>query len=637
MARSSVARVVADDPGSTAPTDAMNFRIVWMGPDEEPLGTSPNQNGAPARHSGALPRYVQSGAEMIHQEQRPNGRVKITPLANFQARIVQDLVLDDGQQQQREFGLAAQLGDKSIAFCVNAAEFARMGWVLSKLGPQAIIYPGQSQHARAAIQSLSGPLRSEFVFTHLGWRKEGSQWLYLHGGGALGSGGAVPVVRVRLPAALRAYQLGQPRDAAEAVSAVQDSLHFLEVAPDRISFPLWAGVYRAAFGDPGFSLFLSGPSGVFKTTLAALCQQHFGAGLDARHLPANFASTGNALEWLAFYAKDAVLVMDDFAPTGLRGDGELYQVAERVFRGAGNGQGRNRMVQNGRVNALMPPRALILATGEAVPMGASIRARLLIVEVATGEVRRTALAECQKAAAQGRFAVAMSAFLGWTAGRYENLQARLRERVEELRSQGQGRRMHARIPSAVAQLQAAFEIWLEFAVECGAINHTQREQLTQRSSGAWNELLTRQAQYHQASDPAGRFLLLLQAALKGGQAHVADRDGNAPDVPELWGWRRRSSGRVWAGQGVRMGWLAGSDLYLEPTVSYDVAQQMAGTERLSVTAQKLRQQLRERQMLASVDEGRNTLLVRRTLEGCPRQVLHLKARELTVNAALDET
>jgi seryl-tRNA(Sec) selenium transferase len=38
--------------------------------------------------------------------------------------------------------------------------------------------------------------------------------------------------------------------------------------------------------------------------------------------------------------------------------------------------------------------------------------------------------------------------------------------------------------------------------------------------------------------------------------------------------------------------------------------------------------LHERGLLASVDAGRQMLLVRRTLEGIPRQILHLKARDL---------
>jgi hypothetical protein len=33
-----------------------------------------------------------------------------------------------------------------------ASEFATMRWVMNRLGPTAIIYPGQQQHPRAAIQ-----------------------------------------------------------------------------------------------------------------------------------------------------------------------------------------------------------------------------------------------------------------------------------------------------------------------------------------------------------------------------------------------------------------------------------------------------------------------------------------------------
>ena len=59
--------------------------------------------------------------------------------------------------------------------------------------------------------------------------------------------------------------------------------------------------------------------------------------------PVNFASTANALEELAFGAKDAVLVVDDFVPTGQSSDAGLHLLAERVFRSAGNGQGRARI------------------------------------------------------------------------------------------------------------------------------------------------------------------------------------------------------------------------------------------------------------------------------------------------------
>lgn len=65
-------------------------------------------------------------------------------------------------------------------------------------------------------------------------------------------------------------------------------------------FPLFAAIYRAVMATADFSLSTAGPSGVFKTETAALGQQHYGAGLNARNLPDSWVSTENALEQQAF-------------------------------------------------------------------------------------------------------------------------------------------------------------------------------------------------------------------------------------------------------------------------------------------------------------------------------------------------
>ena len=72
----------------------------------------------------------------------------------------------------------------------------------------------------------------------------------------------------------------------------------------------------------------------------------------------------------------------------------------------------------------------------------------------------------------------------------------------------------------------------------------------------------------------------------------------------------------------------GSDVFLEPAASYRVTQALAGAQRLTSSQQTLHHSLRESGILVSVDRGRQMVRVRRTLEGCPRQVLHLKATDL---------
>jgi hypothetical protein len=222
----------------------------------------------------------------------------------------------------------------------------------------------------------------------------------------------------------------------------------------------------------------------------------------------------------------------------------------------------------------------------------------------------------------------MGAFLSWIAGHYEERQQRLQARMLQIRSQGHGHAVHARLPTTLAELQGGWEQFLEFALEVGAIGRAEKEELEERSQRAFAQLCALQAKYQEASDSALRFVALLQAALAGGRAHLADRRGRAPDEAAAWGWQRKPTGRGWAPRGTRIGWVAGGDLFLEPVASYQVAQEVAGVERLPVSEQILRHRLRERGLLASIDVGRQMVQVRRTLDGLPRQVLHLKASAL---------
>jgi len=592
-----------------------------LGPDDQPENQSSETVQFEAPASSLPPPYQRQGNGLIRNIRWAKGDWRSVVIANFHARIASDIILDDGSEQTRRFVLEANIEGRSLIFELAANEFGHMGWVLPHLGPQAIIYPGQQQHVRTAIQFVSGAVPQQRIFSHLGWRNQGGRWIYLHAGGALGARESVDGCQVRLRAPMDLYHLRQPTAGDEQVAAIRASLGLLAAAPDRISFPLLAAVYRAALGGANFSLFVSGPSGAFKSSLAAVCQQHFGAAMDAGHLPANFASTGNALEGLAFAAKDALLVVDDFAPTGVRDD-KLDRVAERLFRAAGNRQGRQRLGGGGRVGEPRPPRALVLATGESVPPGESIRARMLVVEVGPEDVIPQLLSESQRAGGQGLLAAAMGGFVTWVAEQYEELHIRSQVRVQEIRDSWRRGSRHARTPAALAELQSGWEIFLRFALEAGAITKGEQEELTKRAERALTELSLRQAAYQGAADPAFRFLASLKTALESGCAHVADRHGRAPDQAADWGWRGKPKGRGWGPLGACIGWIAGDDLYLEPAASYETALR-AGN--LAVSQQQLRQRLRERGLLASVDIGRNMLVVRRTLAGHPRQVLHLRA------------
>ena len=152
-----------------------------------------------------------------------------------------------------------------------------------------------------------------------------------------------------------------------------------------------------------------------------------------------------------------------------------------------------------------------------------------------------------------------------------------------------------------------------------------------RSRGITLETASAQSAHQQASDPAQRFLELLQAAVSSGRAHIADRNGHSPDEsPEAWGWRSKVIGageheRQPLGKGI--GYVVGDDLYLIPDAAYSVAKRMGSetSEGVTPTPVSLYKRLNEAKSLISTDKSRETLKIRRMLESKLQDVLHLSA------------
>ncbi|MFB3778734.1 MAG: bifunctional DNA primase/polymerase [Bryobacteraceae bacterium] len=585
--------------------------------------------------------YRERAGGIIRLKSGKDGSEEVVPLTNFQAHIMANIAEDDGVEVRRSFEIEAGLQGRVSTFVVPANRFTSMEWPIEHLGAAAIIQPNQKEWARVAIQSLSDHIQERRVYTHTGWRRIGDQYLYLHGDGAIGAGGAVPEVDVRLAGALAHYSLLLPKSQQELVESVRVSLGVLEVAPDNISCPVLAAVCRACLKSCDFTVWLGGPTGAFKSELAALAQQHYGAAMNARHLPGNFASTGNALESLAFSAKDTLLVIDDFAPHGgVQDIARYHAAADRILRAAGNNQGRGRLSSDARLREAKPPRGLILATGEDMPRGQSIRGRTFMVEVAPGEVRTDVLTECQVAAATGKYSRTMGAFVQSLAGKYDQWQTALQARVLELRSLAT--RAHSRTPGIVADLYAGFEKFLEFGISAGAITAREEQALGERCWKALNGVARAQRLQQEASEPTERFLELLRGAILSGQAYVAGLDGGAAAGNGQWGWQVVGSGdrERLVSRGKCIGWLDGANLYLEPTASFGMAQEMgrATGEPLPIGPTTLNKRLKEKGLLATVDLTRGTLTVRRRILGSSIPVLHLLSDALSTRSRhRDET
>jgi hypothetical protein len=387
---------------------------------------------APARLAAHIPRDHLPYAIRDGRICRLHGEA-CEPLCNFAVTICREVMVDDGAAERGELEVAGTLasGEPLGIARVPLAQFARMDWVLAQWGTRACMNAGMGtkDQVREAIQLLSPTVPRTRIYGHSGRRKLADGWCWLHTGGATGATASHrrSDIHVALDGNLRCVHLPAPPAGPALTGAIHASLDVLTVAPDLISVPVLAAAYRALLAEVlplDVSIFLAGQTGTFKSELTALAQAHYGAEFTRLTLPAQWASTGNALERLAFAAKDCLLVIDDFAPHGSAVEvARLHATAERVFRGAGNHAGRSRMTADGALRPDYPPRGLILASGEDVPSGHSLTARLLVVQVAPDEVRVSALTHAQEAAQQGHYAAALAGYLAWLAPQFDTLRS----------------------------------------------------------------------------------------------------------------------------------------------------------------------------------------------------------------------
>lgn len=634
--RKASVRLVYLPPGPSAGKTGLDDWLAAGGTVEKLVSFASTELRALPGYGQSECPYKETPGGIVWERQTAQG-TESTPLTNFTARIVEDIIEDDGEQTERTMRLEAALRNRRLDVRIPAARFAGMNWPLEHLGSGAIIYPGMQirDHARAAIQILSPERPERRVFTHLGWREIEGAWHYLHAAGAIHSGGLSTEVAVAPPPALSHYALPEPPEGERLRECIGCCLGFLDTAPEFVTFPLFCAIWAAPLFQNDFSIHLVGRTQAGKSELCTLVLRFWGRGFTSRDLPASWSSTANSLESLAFAAKDAILVIDDFVPSGGQSDVQrLHREAERILRAQGNRSGRQRMRSDTSIRAAKPPRGLIVSTGEDTPRGESLRARMLVLEIGAGQVDFARLTGCQKDSGDGLYAEAFAGYLRYLAGDLARIRDEASAAALKLRGEMYGGNQRRRTPEIVARLLTGFRLFLNYAQDVRALDAAGTQALEWRCRNALARAADEQAGHQAASEPAGQFLSLLKSAIASGQAHVANSDGAPPVNPAAWGWRANDSGLDSSLKplGRRAGWVDDQGgLYLDPAAAYACANAMARDtgEMLAVAEKTLRRRLHERGLLKSVEEGRGTLVVRRQLEGAQRKVLHLDAGLIT--------
>lgn len=517
--------------------------------DALPAEVSRERAARAAAGGAAAGRYaVQAGSiceVSSDRDETGEDHVAFRALCNFSATITRDILVDDSAETARHFEVAGSLADGTPLprARVPAAQFASMRWVVEHWGARASVRAGMGaqDRLREAIQYLSASdVEEHHVYAHVGWRKIDDKLVYMHAAGAIGAVGAVDGVEVELSGAAAHVALPTPPVGSARRDAVAASLDFYRLLPVGVAAAVLGATYLAplrhflAGSPPDLTVWMHGPSGSFKSEIAALAAAHFGSGFTRTTLP-TFTATANAIERLTFTLKDALCVIDDYHPaTDYREANALAAVASRLLRGIGNGSGRARMRADTTLRPELPPRCVPLATAERLPGGYSTAGRMLPVAIERADIDTAALSRVQ--AQREQFAGAMAGYVHWLAQNADQLERDLLARFSELRDAALGAGSHAREPAQVAYLALGVDMFAQYAVVARALAQTEADTLF---ATAWSALLNlaEQAGDDLASEtPVARFLAMLGDGIASRRGYLESRAGAVPhDAAEL-GW-----------------------------------------------------------------------------------------------------
>lgn len=568
-----------------------------------------------------------------------DGDAECKPLCNFVAQITDEITRDDGAAITKEFVISGNSNDRPLeSVKVLTKDFDAMKWARGGWGAAASITPTRNNaaHLPNAILGHSRGLgiNRQTLFAHTGWRQIDGVCRYLHEGGGIGPGEAVAV---DLGENLGNYHLPDPG----GLEAAQASLRFLDVGPWEVTAPLIACVFLAPFADLckiDFSVWLYGPTGSMKSTLAALALCHFG-NFTRTTLPGSWFSTVNSLEKLCFTLKDTLVVIDDFMPAA--NPKEAHRMAEsaaRLIYQAGNRSARGRLTADMSARPNHYPRGLIISTAETLLPGQrqSATARYLGLELDPKKIQidKDRLTEAQEEAYL--YSAAMAAYL-------EHLAPRLDDTVDEIKDLWMGYRKafqkgtHLRIPEIQSWLAVGFEMFLRFQRRMGAITGDQAYEMEKKAWKVFKALGEKHSRIIEGERPTLKFLNVLLELFIQGKIFVesSTSPGAPPQNQRLLGWHGTESEKI----ADLVGWADEQTLFLMPEAT------------LRVVHEALRRQgdflaLGRNDMFAALareglivpgkdsQSGRNTHV--KKIQGSSKRVICLPLERLTHDEADDE-
>ncbi|MDQ5983889.1 MAG: DNA primase [Eubacteriales bacterium SKADARSKE-1] len=323
----------------------------------------------------------------------------------------------------------------------------------------------------------------------------------------------------------------------DALNAV---LNLFNLAPPEISYPLLSFTYLAPLNhfltslgtSPSFSLFCKGETGSFKTVISMLYLSHFMeySGM-TESPPANFHSTSNAIEKMAFTLKDTLLLVDDYHPTTALDKKRMDSICQRLARGAGDHLARARMTSDIKLRASYTPRSLVIITGEDVPdIGQSGLSRFYFVDFKKGIIDKSKLTTVQNNA--HLLNLAMQFYIEWLIKKSDTLCEWLREIFNDYKDYTNMNDCHARMIPMLSWLGLGISMFCSFMQENEIFTETEVDEFCNNAFGVFKSSCEEQSKLQKEETPTVIFLTVINELLASDKKNVQMVDTGTSAVAE---------------------------------------------------------------------------------------------------------